>query len=125
MPEKIVAASIGADYGTDNTVKKDDVLKAALDEIKRRFDLAHAPVQLYNSKSQMGNFFSCVETRQRTVSPAEVGARGATLCHLCNLSYVYDTGFDWDPERMEIAAGNPKGISIRREANRNGWDVVV
>jgi hypothetical protein len=65
------------------------------------------------------------ETRKPTISPAEVGGRGATLCLLCNMSYQYDTGFDWDPVKMEVAGKNEKGISIRRETYRNGWDVVV
>ena len=41
------------------------------------------------------------------------------------MSYVYDTGFDWDPVKMEIAGGNPKGLSIKRDVYRNGWDIVV
>jgi hypothetical protein len=41
------------------------------------------------------------------------------------MSYQYDTGFDWDPDKMEIAGKNPKGISIKRDSYRNGWDIVV
>ena len=60
-----------------------------------------------------------------TISPSEVGGRSCTLCLLCNMSYVYDTGFDWDPVKMEIVGKNPKGISIKRDVYRNGWEVVV
>ena len=60
-----------------------------------------------------------------TISPAEVGGRSCTLCLLCNMSYVYDTGFDWDPVKMEIAGANPKGISIKRDHYRNGWEIEV
>ena len=83
------------------------------------------PVQLYKSPNQVQNFCECVETRERTISPAEVGGRGATLCLLCNMSYQYDTGFDWDADKMEIVGCNCKGISIKREKYRNGWDIVV
>ena len=37
----------------------------------------------------------------------------------------YDTGFDWDPEKMDFAGSAPLGLSIKREHYRNGWDVVV
>ena len=125
MPEKIVAASVGKDYGTDATVKKDNRLARALASLDKRFSLGTAPVQLYKSSNQILNFVECVETRKPTISPAEVGGRGATLCLLCNMSYQYDTGFEWDPAKMEIKGANPKGISVKRETYRNGWDVVV
>ena len=72
----------------------------------------------------MLNFVQCVLSRKPTISPAEVGGRSCTLCLLCNMSYQYDTGFDWDPVKMEIAGGNPKRISIER-ADYRGWDIVV
>ena len=125
MPEKSVAASVGKDYGTDAMAKKDDALAAALDKLEKDFPEVIRKAALYYSPNQVQNFCSCVESRRPTISPAEVGGRGATLCLLCNLSYQYDTGFDWDPEKMEVAGGNPQGISIRREICRNGWEVRV
>jgi hypothetical protein len=78
---------------------------------------------LYKSKNQVKNFVECVLSRKPTISPAEVGARGAVLCQLCNMSYVYDTGFDWDGVKMDFANGTGKGISLKRDYT-NGWDVV-
>ena len=125
-PDKIVAASVGKDYGTDSSAKKDDALAAALDTLVKTFALKTAPVQLYKSTNQVQNFCECIETRQPTVSPAEVGGRSGTLCLLCNLSYQYDTGFDWDGKAMDFPEGRaPKGISLARAGYRNGWDVVV
>ena len=125
MPDKIVAASVGKDYGTDATDKKDDRLTSVLARLTKRYDLDHAKVQLYRSPNQVRNFCECIATRKRTISPAEVGGRGATLCLLCNMSYRYDTGFEWDPVKMDFADGNPKGLSIRREECRNGWEIRV
>ena len=121
----LVASSVGKDYGTDALVKKDDRLSSVLEALDRRYDLAHAKVQLYKSPNQVQNFVECVETREPTISPAEVGGRGAILCSLCNMSYVYDTGFDWDPEKNDFANGTGKGISLKRDFCRNGWEVVV
>ena len=126
MKNKIVAESVGKDYGTDSSVKKDNKLEAVLAKLKQHFRLDVAPNQLYNSPNQVQNFCECIETRKRTISPAEVGGRSGTLCLLCNMSYQYDTGFDWDGKAMDFPAGKCcKGISLKREVYRNGWDIEV
>ena len=125
MKDKIVAESVGKDYGTDALVKKDDRLAKALDALENTYADVLARAALYKSPNQVQNFCACVASRKRTISPASVGARGATLCLLCNMSYQYDVGFDWDPAKMEVAGGNPNGISIRREGDANGWEVRV
>ena len=125
MKDKIVAESVGKDYGTDAMVKKDDRLAKTLEKLSVHFDLQNAPVQLYKSPNQVQNFCECVETRKCTISPAEVGGRGATLCLLCNMSYKYDTGFEWDGEKLELKGCNCKGLSTKRDVYRNGWDIVV
>ena len=124
-PECLVAASIGKDYGTDATVKKDDALATALDKLEKKFDLAKAKVQLYKSANQVQNFCECMATRNCTISPSEVGGRSATLCLLCNMSYKFDASFDWDPYKMDFAGGNCRGMSIKRDFYRNGWDIEV
>ncbi len=124
----LVAASVGADYGTDMTEKKDDRLNKTLKILTEKYKLDSAPVQLYKSPGQVQNFIECYFSRKETISPAEVGARGSVLCGLCNLSYVYDTGFDWDGEKMDFPENSPSrnlGISLKREVYRNGWDIVV
>ena len=123
--DKLVVASIGKDYGTDATVKKDNRLAAALDLIEKVFAADIEKAGLYNSPNQVQNFCKCVETREPTISPAEVGGRSGTLCLLCNMSYQYDTGFDWDPAKMTFANGTGRGISLKREGDCNGWEVVV
>ena len=125
MKNMSVAESVGKDYGTDATLKKDNRLEEALKKLKAHFDLANAKVQLYKSPNQVQNFFECVRSRKPTISPAEVGARGAILCQLCNLSYVYDTGFEWDPVNMTFANGTGDPVWARRAVYRNGWDIVV
>ena len=123
--DKLVVASIGKDYGTDATVKKDNRLATALDSIEKIFAADIEKAGLYNSPNQVQNFCECVETRKPTISPAEVGGRSGTLCLLCNMSYQYDTGFDWDPAKMTFANGTGRGISLKREGDCNGWEVVV
>jgi predicted dehydrogenase len=124
MPDKVVASSVGKDYGTDAMAKKDNALASALDKLDKTFGLANAKVQLYKSPNQVKNFVQCVLSRETTISPAEVGGRSGTLCLLCNMSYQYDTGFDWDGKNMQIKGCNPKHISTKR-ADYRGWDIVV
>jgi len=123
-PRKVVAASVGKDYGTDSSAKKDHALAAVLDKLSRHFKLDTAPVQLYKSANQVKNFCECVETRKPTISPASVGGRSCTLCLLCNMSYQYDTGFDWDGAKMDFADGSKIRLPLAR-ADYRGWDIVV
>ena len=125
MKDHIVAESVGKDYGTDAAVKKDNRLDAALDLLEKKYAAEIKKAGLYLSPNQIQNFCECIDSRKMTISPAEVGGRSCTLCLLCNMSYIYDTGFDWDPEKMELAAGETKGISTKRECYRNGWEIVV
>ena len=125
---KVVAASVGKDYGTDSSDKKDDRLTATLKTLSEKYQLETAKVQLYKSPNQVQNFVECYFSRMPTISPAEVGGRGSILCGLCNMSYVYDTGFAWDPVKMDFPEGcscRKMGISLKREFCRNGWEVVV
>ena len=121
---EVVAASVGKDYGTDAAAKKDNALAACIQKLEEVFDLKNAKVRLYKSDNQVLNFVECVLSRERTISPAEVGGRSGTLCLLCNMSYQYDTGFDWDPVKMDFAGCTAKGLPLAR-ADYRGWDIVV
>ena len=128
MKDKIVASSVGADYGTSTTIRKDNSLAKVLEKLNKVFDLDHAPVQVFKATKDHAHtedFIDACYSRKPTISPSYVGARTAILCGLCNMSYVYDTGFDWDPVKNEFANGTGKGLSIKREVYRNGWDVTL
>ncbi len=128
MKDKIVASSVGKDYGTDTTIRKDNSLAKVLEKLNATFDLAHAPVQVFKASKDHAHtedFIESCYTRKDTISPSYVGARASILCGLCNMSYVHDTGFDWDPVKNEFANGTGKGISLKRDYCRNGWEVVV
>ena len=122
---KKIAASIGEDYGFDPSQKKDDRLKASLDTLDAYFKLAEAPVQLYKSALQEANFIECCISRKPTISSAETGARASILCQLCNMSYVYDASFDWDPVKCTFANGTGDPAWLKRPYNRNGWDIKL
>ena len=124
MKDKIVAESVGRDYGTDAAVKKDNRLDAALNFLEKTYAAEIKKANLYVSEDQIKNFCECVDSRKVTISPASVGGRSGTLCLLCNMSYQHDTGFDWDPVKMDFAGCKAKKLPLARADNR-GWDIVV
>lgn len=115
MPEKIATTSLG----------EGKTLPATLDGIEKKFAGAIKAAGLYFSQNHVANFCECVETRKPTITPAETGGRACTLCQLANMSYKYDIGFDWDPQRFEFANGTGRGIPLRREGGCNGWETVA
>jgi hypothetical protein len=122
---KCVGFCGGVNYGFDPTQKKDDSLTATLDTFDKYFDLPNAKVQLYKSPLQEQNFIDCCVSRETPISPAEVGARVSILCGLCNMSYVYDTGFDWDPVNCTFANGTGDPAWLKRAVYRKGWEIEL
>ncbi len=122
---KLIASSVGEDYGFDPSHKKDNRLADCLDTLDKYFKLDKAKVQLYRSPLHEQNFIDCCISRKPTITPAETGARAAILCQLCNMSYVYDTGFDWDPVKCTFANGTGDPAWLKRPYNRNGWDIKL
>lgn len=54
-------------------------------------------IRLYRSDNHVDNFLSCIRTRQQTISPAEVGHRSASICHLGVIAMDVGKALDWDP----------------------------
>ena len=121
----LVAASVGKDYGKVAVQQADNALVTTLDRLDSRYAIDTLPLQLYKSPNQIANFIDCMQTRRPTIAPAETGARAAILCQLCNLSYVYDTGFDWDPAACTFAKDTGDRHWLRRDYCRNGWETKV
>ncbi len=122
---KKVGAFFGQDWGSSTNIQAGAGLGETLDAIEKFYKLDKAPVQLYKSAQQTGNFVECCYTRKATISPSETGARAAILCQLCNLSYVYDASFDWDPKKNDFANGTGDPLWLKRPVYRNGWEIKL
>ena len=120
-----IAASIDVEIGFDPHQQQDSGLATALDTVEKYFKLDEAPVQLYKSELQEKNFIDCCISRKETICPAETGARSSILCGLCNLSYVYDCSFDWDPVKNTFANGTGDPAWLKRAVYRNGWEIKL
>jgi predicted dehydrogenase len=106
--------------------KKEDggSLEGALAKARKAFltDSTYK-TRLYKTKGgHPADFVACVKSRQRPCSNEEVGGRAAVLCHLCNMSYVHDASFDWDPKRLRFANGTGDAKWLSREY-RGGWTI--
>ena len=123
---KTVAYYSGVDNGIEPAQRKDDTLTAALDTLDQVFDLPNAPVQLYKGAPvHEWNFIDCCISREETICPAETGARTAILCGLCNLSYVYDSSFDWDPVKCTFANDTGDENWLKRSVYRKPWEIKI
>ena len=94
----------------------------AVNKAVKAFKLKKAPVQLYKSLNHVADFVACCAARKAPCSPAEVGARAAILAQLCNVSYMHDAGFGWDPAANACGAGADVSWFVR-PVYRNGWTV--
>jgi len=55
-----------------------------------------------NRQGHRRDFLHCVKTRQKTIAPAEVGHRSATVAHLGNIAMILGRKISWNPEREQI-----------------------
>lgn len=100
-------------------------LLEACNKASKAFDLKHAKVKLYKSTNHPADFVARFLDRKPACSRAEVGARSAILCQLCNMSYMYDVSFDWDPVKLAFANGTGDESWLRRPYYRNNWRPCV
>ena len=100
-------------------------LLEACGKASKAYDLKNAKVKLYKSTNHPQDYVQRFHDRKPACSRAEVGARSAILCQLCNMSYMYDTGFDWDPARLDFANGTGDKSWLRRPYYRNNWRPCV
>ncbi len=103
----------------------DKSMLAAVNKAVKATDLKHAKVKLYKSFNHVADFVGRFLDRGNTCSNAQVGGRSAILCHLCNMSYVYDSSFDWDPVKNDFANGTGDANWLARAYYRNNWKVVL
>lgn len=79
--------------------------------------------KLYKTKGgHPADFIQCVKSRKQPCSNAEVGGRAAVLCQLCNMSYVHDAGYDWNPDKFCFANGTGNSKWLSREY-RGNWKI--
>jgi len=59
-------------------------------------------VRLYRSNGHHADWLEAIRRRADPICPAEVGARSATVCHLCNIARWVGRPIEWDPVNETI-----------------------
>lgn len=96
----------------------------ALNKSIKEVDLKNAKLKLYKTRGgHVTDFVNCFRSRQQPCSRAAVGGHSAILCQMCNTSYMYDSGFDWDPATDTFANGTGDPSWLGRTFFRNGWKI--
>jgi predicted dehydrogenase len=79
-------------------------------------------VHLYDSSNHQRNFLDCVKSRKETITPAEVGLRSVTVCHLGNIAMKLGRKLRWDPDR-ERFVNDPEADRLLSCPMREPWQV--
>lgn len=77
----------------------------AINKAIKACDLKKVPLQLYVSRNHPADFVARCEDRKSACSNEQVGGRASILCQLCNMSYLHDASFDWNPKKLTFANG--------------------
>lgn len=78
-------------------------------------------IQLYRSNNHYRNFLDCVKTREEPITPAEVGHRSATICHMGNIAMLLGRRIEWDPD-IETFINDPEANKMARRTMRSPWN---
>ena len=70
--------------------------------------LPEGALRLYQSDDHMGNFFDCVRSRKLPICEAEVGHRGASICHIGVIALRTGLKLKWDAAHEKFVGNNAK-----------------
>jgi len=73
--------------------------------------------------NHMGNFFDCIESRNRPVSDVESQHRSVTTCHIGNISMRLGRPLQWDPTSETFIDDAEANTWLKRE-QRQGFETV-
>ena len=107
--------------GTDGwvSVKKRAGLETHPKSLKQEI-IGPDEIHLYKSKDHKQNFLDCVKSRQSPITPAEVGHRSASLCHLGNIAMLLGRKLRWDPDK-ERFIGDDEANRMLSRPMRSPW----
>jgi len=77
-------------------------------------------IKLYTSASHQQNFLDCIKTRQRTVTPVEIGHHSAIPGHLCWIAMQTGRKIRWDVASEKIL-GDAEASKLMTREYRGPW----
>ncbi len=77
-------------------------------------------IKLYTSASHQQNFLDCIKSRQRTVTPVEIGHHSAIPGHLCWIAMQTGRKIRWDVQTEKIL-GDAEARKLMTREYRGPW----
>lgn len=74
----------------------------------------------YHRQMHRRDFLDCVKLRKDPITPAEVGHRSATVCHLGNIAMLQGRKLYWDPKK-EHFINDPAANRMTKRSMRAPW----
>lgn len=81
-------------------------------------------IQVYASDDHLGNFLSCIHSRQACIAPAETAHRSITPGHLGYVSQAVSRPLDWDAETETIKDDEEADTLLRSMSYRAPWKLA-
>ncbi|MFN0129331.1 MAG: Gfo/Idh/MocA family protein [Verrucomicrobiales bacterium] len=86
----------------------------------QRVEIKPDEIHLYQSDNHVVNFLRCVRHRQQPISPAEVGHRSASMCHLAVIAMDVGKPLNWDPVAERFTNSDDANRMLSRSM-RSPW----
>lgn len=84
--------------------------------------LSSSDIQLYRSRDHKANWVEGIRTRKKTICPAEIGHRTATICQLAGIAERLNRPIQWDPETEQIV-GDEAASRWQDRPRRKGYEL--
>jgi len=88
----------------------------------RKLKLKDTDTHLYESKSHLGNFYDCIKTRRKPISPIEAAVQSDLISHLSNAAIRLNRPVKWDPKTEQVIGDTELAKSLNRKL-RAPWKV--
>ena len=109
-------------HGTEGWVSVRRGAMHVSDEKLRRIKLKDTDTHLTESKSHLGNFYECMKTRKKPISPIEAAVQSDLISHLSNAAIRLNRPVEWDPKKERVIGDDKAAKSLNRKL-RSPWKV--
>ncbi len=73
-------------------------------------------IHLYHSRDHYRDWLNAIKDRTKTICPAEVGHRTATVCSIGNIAYELGRPLRWNPEKEKFKGDREANAMLSRES---------
>ncbi len=78
-------------------------------------------ISLYKSDNHRRNFIDCVKSREKTITPVEVGHRSISVALLGEIAILTGQKLQWNPETEQFTDNNLYATRLLKKPYRGSW----